>query len=39
MTAYTELQARLRAAPKTWLVTGVGGFIGSNLLETPAIMN
>lgn len=24
----------LRAAPKTWLVTGVAGFIGSNLLET-----
>jgi len=23
----------LRAAPKTWLVTGVAGFIGSNLLE------
>jgi Nucleoside-diphosphate-sugar epimerases len=25
---------RLRAEPKTWLVTGVAGFIGSNLLET-----
>lgn len=25
--------ARLRASPETWLVTGVGGFIGSNLLE------
>lgn len=32
MTAYTELQARLRAEPKTWLVTGVAGFIGSDLL-------
>src|SRR5215467_213533 len=33
MTAYDELQAQLRKAPKTWLVTGVAGFIGSNLLE------
>lgn len=34
MTAYTDLQTRLPAAPKTWLITGVAGFIGSNLLET-----
>lgn len=34
MTAYTDLQQRLQAAPRTWLVTGVAGFIGSNLLET-----
>jgi len=27
------MQTDLRAAPKTWLVTGVAGFIGSNLLE------
>jgi UDP-N-acetylglucosamine/UDP-N-acetylgalactosamine 4-epimerase len=33
MASYTQLQAELRAAPKTWLVTGVAGFIGSNLLE------
>jgi UDP-N-acetylglucosamine 4-epimerase len=33
-TAYDELQAALRAAPRTWLLTGVAGFIGSNLLET-----
>src|SRR5215475_4714067 len=33
MSAYQELQSKLRAAPKTWLVTGVAGFIGSNLLE------
>lgn len=32
--AYTQLQTRLQAEPKTWLVTGVAGFIGSNLLET-----
>jgi UDP-N-acetylglucosamine/UDP-N-acetylgalactosamine 4-epimerase len=33
MSAYDELQTELRAKPKTWLVTGVAGFIGSNLLE------
>ena len=33
-TAYETLQATLRAQPRTWLVTGVAGFIGSNLLET-----
>ena len=34
MSAYTELQSKLAAEPKTWLITGVAGFIGSNLLET-----
>jgi len=34
MAAYDSLQLELQAAPKTWLVTGVAGFIGSNLLET-----
>jgi UDP-N-acetylglucosamine/UDP-N-acetylgalactosamine 4-epimerase len=34
MTAYEALLARLPQDPKTWLVTGVAGFIGSNLLET-----
>lgn len=33
MNAYTELAATLQARPATWLVTGVAGFIGSNLLE------
>jgi nucleoside-diphosphate-sugar epimerase len=32
MSAYDELQTELRAKPHTWLVTGVAGFIGSNLL-------
>ena len=31
---YEALQSELRAAPRTWLVTGAAGFIGSNLLET-----
>ena len=34
MTAYEQLRSLLLAAPKTWLVSGVAGFIGSNLLET-----
>ena len=32
-TPFTALQARLPTEPRTWLVTGVAGFIGSNLLE------
>lgn len=39
MTSYTDLQTRLTAYPKTWLVTGVAGFIGSNLLETLLKLN
>ncbi len=34
MNAYETIQQQLQAAPKKWLVTGVAGFIGSNLLET-----
>ena len=34
MTAYQELLARLPSEPRTWLVTGAAGFIGSNLLES-----
>ena len=34
MSAYEQLQTRLPLEPRTWLVTGVAGFIGSNLLET-----
>tara|TARA_R110000851_G_scaffold323169_2_gene489636 strand:+ start:187 stop:1224 length:1038 start_codon:yes stop_codon:yes gene_type:complete len=34
MTRYDEVKADLKANPKTWLITGVAGFIGSNLLET-----
>ena len=39
MTPYTQLQTRLPAQPHTWLVTGVAGFIGSNLLETLLKLN
>lgn len=33
MTAYDRAQTELRDAPRNWLLTGVAGFIGSNLLE------
>lgn len=33
MTRYQELLERLPKESRTWLVTGVAGFIGSNLLE------
>jgi UDP-N-acetylglucosamine 4-epimerase len=39
MTAYTQLQTRLQSEPYTWLITGVAGFIGSNLLETLLKLN
>lgn len=34
MTTYQSVLDQLRKDPRTWLVTGVAGFIGSNLLET-----
>ena len=34
MTAYEHLFRELPANPRVWLITGVAGFIGSNLLET-----
>ena len=33
MTKYEQVQKYLKDNQKTWLVTGVAGFIGSNLLE------
>lgn len=33
MKQYQTLRANLLASPKTWLITGTAGFIGSNLLE------
>lgn len=39
MTAYEQLKARLVNEPFTWLITGVAGFIGSNLLETLLKLN
>jgi UDP-N-acetylglucosamine 4-epimerase len=34
MNRYEEACGTLRVKPKRWLITGVAGFIGSNLLET-----
>lgn len=39
MSAYQKCKDQLLAHPKTWLVTGVAGFIGSNLLETLLLLN
>ena len=39
MTAYQQLLQQLPQAPRTWLITGVAGFIGSNLLETLLKLN
>lgn len=37
--AFDNLKNSIQAEPKTWLVTGCAGFIGSNLLETLLLMN
>jgi len=34
MASYTKIKKTLLVNPKIWLITGVAGFIGSNLLET-----
>jgi UDP-N-acetylglucosamine 4-epimerase len=39
MSRYNQIKTELLAKPKTWLVTGVAGFIGSNLLETLLKLN
>lgn len=39
MTKYEKIKIQLFNKPKTWLITGVAGFIGSNLLETLLILN
>lgn len=39
MSAYQKCQDQLLEQPKTWLVTGVAGFIGSNLLEALLLLN
>ncbi|HNQ04743.1 MAG TPA: NAD-dependent epimerase/dehydratase family protein [Thiobacillaceae bacterium] len=39
MSAYTDLLARLPQQRKTWLITGVAGFIGCNLLEQLLLLD
>ncbi len=38
-TTYDIVKDKLRSKPKTWLITGVAGFIGSNLLETLLLLD
>ena len=37
--SYKNIHAALKSTPRTWLITGVAGFIGSNLLETLLKLN
>lgn len=37
--AYSQLKIRLSTERHTWLITGVAGFIGSNLLETLLLLD
>ena len=39
MTHYDNIQQNLKSNQSTWLITGVAGFIGSNLLETLLKLN
>jgi UDP-N-acetylglucosamine/UDP-N-acetylgalactosamine 4-epimerase len=39
MTRYDEVKEELKRSTKVWLVTGVAGFIGSNLLETLLLLD
>lgn len=39
MTRFEKIKNELVISPKTWLVTGCAGFIGSNLLETLLKLN
>ncbi len=39
MSQYEEIQDELKSSPRTWLITGVAGFIGSNLLEKLLLLN
>lgn len=38
-TRYESIRSHLLQAPRTWLITGVAGFIGSNLLEELLLLN
>jgi len=39
MTTYDNLKNEMRHKPKQWLITGVAGFIGSNLLEQLLLLD
>lgn len=39
MSKFDDIQNELKKNPKTWLITGVAGFIGSHLLENLLLLN
>jgi UDP-N-acetylglucosamine 4-epimerase len=39
MSRYEEVKQQIQNSPQTWLITGVAGFIGSNLLEMLLKLN
>ena len=39
MSNYLEAKIQLKSKPKVWLITGVAGFIGSNILEQLLMLN
>ena len=39
MSRYEEMKQQLQSRPKFWLISGVAGFIGSNILETLLKLN
>ena len=39
MKDYQKVREALVAKPKTWLISGIAGFIGSTLLEHPLKLN
>jgi hypothetical protein len=39
LTPYDQARRQLLAQPLTWLITGVAGFIGSNLAESLLKLN
>jgi UDP-N-acetylglucosamine 4-epimerase len=39
MPKYRKIKDNLLSEPKTWLITGVAGFIGSNLLQELLVLN
>lgn len=39
LNSYNQLEEELKANLKVWLITGVAGFIGSNLLEKLLLLN
>ena len=39
MSRYEEIKQQLQSCPKVWLISGVAGFIGSNILETLLKLN